>query len=250
MRIIATAIKLSFKRIFAYKKNLLFIVLDQCFEIITVWLFWLAFLALDIQVASWQRRDMYVFIGFSLISTAFGYIYNADWEVGSSILNGDIDRYLVRPQNPLVMMTLEKINVLGFFLTSVAGITVVAVFAENAGGAIIGIVVCVIATFIISLFFYTIACLAFFIYRVDSLVQIFRALFTIAKYPLHGLNRIIRVSVTAFVPLAFIATIPTDYAGKHTDYHLLIYLVVSLIVMLGIHRIVWHLGRRVYESAN
>ena len=91
------------------------------------------------------------------------------------------------------MMTLEKINVLGFFLTSVAGITVVAVFAENAGGAIIGIVVCVIATFIISLFFYTIACLAFFIYRVDSLVQIFRALFTIAKYPLHGLNRIIRV---------------------------------------------------------
>lgn len=204
----------------------------------------------------WSFHELLFIYGFANIPRGLDHMFTDYlWLLaGRVVVNGEFDRYLVRPINPLFQIIAQKFQPDGIGEV-VIGIILVA-YASTLGGisftflkVLVFILMALLATLIytsIKLFF---ASLAFWVKRSQSILFMFYSMSDFAKYPLEIYHKFIRLSITYIVPFALTAYIPASYflgAAELVPTLARISLITALAMILGYST--FQRGMKRYES--
>ena len=253
MSIIAKYIVLSVKKNFAYRINAWLVILDTLMDCVSIGLFWFSLLELDFDFIGWSKDYIILFMGFSLISSAFTLLFVGVWDIGEHIRKGTLDSYLVKPCNAVLLILLERANFLRFFVTLPIGLILVLLKAGNAGFLAImsSLLLCVVSSIVVQLVMVTLYETSFWIKKVDSYADVTSAIFSVSSYPMIFFGQKILMLFTYIVPIAFVGTIPTEIImGKTPTLLSLLISLGSAIIIMMMTYCVWKAGRKRYESAN
>lgn len=207
----------------------------------------------------WSLEQLVFIYGFAQIPRGIDHLLTDNlWLVAwRLVVNGDFDRYMLRPMNVFFQIIAEKLqpDALGELL--VGGILVVY-------SAIKGVVVldaAHIALFVVSVLagalIYTsikllFASLAFWIKRSGPFLQLAYEMAEFAKYPTEIYAKPLRFVITWVIPFAFVAYLPAGYfldagMGNHAGVIAIECAIAALFWLIAYG--VFRKGISVYESA-
>jgi len=207
----------------------------------------------------WSLEQLVFIYGFAQLPRGIDHLLTDNiWLVAwRLVINGDFDRYMLRPMNIFFQVIAEKLqpDALGELL--VGGILVVY-------SAVKGVVVLDgvhIALFVVSVLagalIYTsikllFASLAFWIKRSGPFLQLAYSMAEFAKYPTEIYAKPLRFVITWVIPFAFVAYLPAGYflgagAGNHIGV-IAIECAIAIVFWLIAYG-VFRKGISIYESA-
>lgn len=204
--------------------------------------------------------DQLVFIyGFAQIPRGIDHLFTDNiWMVAwRLVINGDFDRYMLRPMNVFFQVIAEKLQpdalgelLVGTILVVYSAVRgVVVLDAVHMGLFIVSVLAGALIYTSIKLLF---ASLAFWVKRSGPFLQLAYEMAEFAKYPTEIYAKALRFVITWLIPFAFVAYLPAGYfLGAGSGNHICvigiecIIAVVFWLIAYGIFR----KGIRQYESA-
>lgn len=204
----------------------------------------------------WSLEQLVFIYGFAQIPRGIDHLFtDSIWLVAYRyVINGDFDRYMLRPMNILFQVVSEKLQPDAIGELAMGAVLVVRAFC-------IGVVSFNLAQtilFIISLFagalIYTsiklfFAALAFWVKQSGPFLQMAYEMADFAKYPTEIYAKAIRFIITWIIPFAFVAYLPALYfLDKGPWYIILIECIISLVLWV-IAYATFKRGTMIYESA-
>lgn len=171
----------------------------------------------------WSFEQLMFIYGFAQIPRGIDHLFTDNiWLVAwRLVINGDFDRYMLRPMNIFFQVIAEKLqpDALGELL--VGGILVISAAAK--GIVIIDgihVVLFIISVFAGALIYTSIklffASIAFWVKISGPFLQVAYEMSDFAKYPTEIYTKLIRFLVTWVIPFAFVAYLPASYFLKET----------------------------------
>ena len=204
----------------------------------------------------WSLEQLIFIYGFAQIPRGIDHLFTDNiWLVAwRLVINGDFDRYMLRPMNVFFQVIAEKLqpDALGELL--VGSILVVYSTMQGAvvwnAGKILLFAVSVIAGALIytsvKLFF---ASFSFWIKRSGPFLQFAYELADFAKYPTDIYAKGIRFVITWVIPFAFVAYLPASYfLGVRSGAVIVVECLIALVFWLAAYGL-FCAGLRRYESA-
>ena len=206
--------------------------------------------------------DQLVFIyGFAQIPRGIDHLFTDNlWLVSwRLVINGDFDRYMLRPMNILFQIISERIkrDDLGELLVG----TILVIRSINKGIVVVDAVhiVLFIVSIIAGAFIYTaiklfFASIAFWIKISGPILQVAYEMSDFAKYPTEIYAKAVKFVITWVIPFAFVAYLPASYflgAGSFMGHSSLIIAVEAGIALIFciLAYIMFSVGIKNYESA-
>ena len=205
----------------------------------------------------WSLEQLIFIYGFAQIPRGLDHLLTDNlWLVAwRLVINGDFDRYMLRPMNVFFQVIAEKLqpDALGELLMG----TVLVVYSLCQGVAslswvqILMLPVSILAGALIytsiKLLF---ASLSFWIKRSGPFLQLAYEMADFAKYPTGIYHRAIRFVITWVVPFAFVAYLPASYfLGTGTSIGVIGMECLMAVALWCIAYSVFQRGIRRYESA-
>lgn len=220
----------------------------------------IAFIALVFRqipdLMGWTFYDLLFIYGFANIPRGIDHMFTDYlWLLaGNVIVQGEFDRYLLRPIHPLFQIIAQRFQPDGIG-EMIIGILLV-VYASSKGGIefTFGRVVLLLVMVIFSTIIYTsikliLASIAFWTKRSQSILFMFYSMSEFSKYPLAIYHKFIRTFITYIVPFALTAYIPASYfLGASTLLESLGLTVLISLIALAIGLIIFNQGIKQYES--
>ena len=211
----------------------------------------------------WSLEQLIFIYGFAQIPRGIDHLFTDNiWMVAWRIVvNGDFDRYMLRPMNILFQVISEKLqpDALGELLVG----TILVVRALFKG-------VLVVDAFHVLMFFVSIlagaliysaiklffASLSFWLKRSGPLLQVAYEMANFAKYPTEIYAKAIRFIITWVIPFAFVAYLPASYfLGAENFFEgaggvgvIGVEWLIAVVFMAAAYA-VFQRGTRIYESA-
>lgn len=206
--------------------------------------------------------DQLVFIyGFAQIPRGIDHLFTDNlWLVSwRLVINGDFDRYMLRPMNILFQIISERVqpDALGELLVG----TILVIRSLNKGIVVVDAVhiVLFIVSIIAGAFIYTaiklfFASIAFWIKISGPILQTAYEMSDFAKYPTEIYAKGVKFVITWVIPFAFVAYLPASYflgAGSFMGHSSLIIAVEAGIALIFciLAYIMFSVGIKNYESA-
>ena len=221
----------------------------------------IAFLYLVFQqipdLQGWTLDQLIFIYGFAQIPRGIDHLFTDNiWLVAYRlVINGDFDRYMLRPMNIFFQVIAEKLqpDALGELLIG----TILVVRSLTKGIVIVdGLHV---ALFFVSIFagalIYTsiklfFASLAFWLKVSGPFLQIAYDMANFAKYPTEIYSKGVRFLITWVIPFAFVAYLPASFFMKaDTSAGVVVIECAIAFVFWWIAYALFHRGTQVYESA-
>lgn len=163
----------------------------------------------------WTLDQLIFIYGFAQIPRGIDHLFTDNiWLVAwRLVINGDFDRYMLRPMNVFFQVIAEKLqpDALGELLVGTILVIrsiskgIVIVDGMHILMFIISVIVGAVIYTSIKLFF---ASLAFWIKRSGPFLQLAYTMSDFAKYPTTIYNKIIRFIITWVIPFSFVAYLP------------------------------------------
>lgn len=177
------------------------------------------------------------------------------WLIPRNILQGSMDRYLLRPINPLYSYLIERFQP-DAFGEIILG-TAISIFCFVQGGIpfsimkLLGIIVIIlIGVFIFTAVKLASASASFWLKDSYPLMQVSYELNDYTRYPLGIFPSPIRFIMTYVIPFSLVAYYPALYLlGKVSFLHVISILVPVTIVLCLIAIFIWNKGLKRYESS-
>ena len=207
----------------------------------------------------WSLEQLVFIYGFAQIPRGIDHLFTDNlWLVAwRLVINGDFDRYMLRPMDVFFQVIAEKLqpDALGELLVG----TILVVYSAVKGVVVLDAVH--IALFVVSIFagalIYTsiklmFASLAFWIKRSGPFLQLAYDMAEFAKYPTEIYAKALRFVITWVIPFAFVAYLPAGYfLGTGMGNHMGVIGIECAIaaVFWLIAYAVFHKGISIYESA-
>lgn len=205
----------------------------------------------------WSFDQLMFIYGFAQIPRGIDHLLTDNiWMVAwRFVINGEFDRYMLRPMNIFFQVIAEKLqpDALGELL--VGGILVISAAAKGIviidGIHVVLFVISIFAGAIIytsiKLFF---ASVAFWIKISGPFLQVAYEMADFAKYPTEIYTKLIRFLVTWVIPFAFVAYLPASFFLKETVSAGIIGIeCIIAVVFWCIAYALFQRGTRIYESA-
>lgn len=206
----------------------------------------------------WTREEVFFIYGFSLIPMALFDAFAMNFYMFSDkyIVQGELDRLLLRPLSSLFQLILEGISF--DFLADLTLGTAVLSYAWQAVGP--PLTPWVVLQFFAGVFgawgvltgvFLALTSVSFWTEdRVTILPPVYNLL-NFARYPLNIYRPFIRLLLTWAIPFGFVAFYPSSAFIQRGEEFRTFSLIVPLmgVLMLMIGRGVWHRGVRKYSGA-
>jgi ABC-2 type transport system permease protein len=204
----------------------------------------------------WSFYELLFIYGFANIPRGLDHMF-ADYLwllAGNVVVQGEFDRYLLRPINPLFQLIAQRFQPDGIGEVVIGIILVIFSTAEleieiNILQILIMIIMVIFATLIytsIKLFF---ASLAFWFKRSQSILFMFYSMSDFAKYPLEIYHKSIRTFITFIIPFALTAYIPASYFLAKTSLFASLFQIISIsLVTCIISYYTFVKGMKKYES--
>lgn len=205
----------------------------------------------------WSFEQLMFIYGFAQIPRGIDHLFTDNiWLVAwRLVINGDFDRYMLRPMNIFFQVIAEKLqpDALGELLVG----SILVITAVSKGIVIVDVLHIVL--FVVSIFagalIYTsiklfFASMAFWIKISGPFLQVAYEMADFAKYPTEIYNKVIRFLVTWVFPFAFVAYLPASFFLKETVSAGVIGIeCIIAIVFWSIAYAIFQRGTQKYESA-
>ena len=208
-------------------------------------------------LSGWSFYEILFIYGFAQIPRGIDHIFTDNlWMLsGNIIVNGNFDRYLIRPLNPLFEIIAERFQPDGFG-ELIIGIILMFLSSNNLNitftfGKILLLLFAIIcASFIYTAIKLAVACIAFWIKFAQSYLFMTYQLSNFAKYPMGIYPGAIRNILTFIVPFAFTGYYPGAYfLGKGSLFTGIILTFLVAVIGMCIAYMIWLKGISKYESS-
>lgn len=205
----------------------------------------------------WDINKMGFLYGFYLIPKALDHIFSDEiWQLSNGgITRGILDKYLVKPINPLFQLVAEMIQLEGLgelFL----GIIFLSIFTPtlNISFDFYQVVLLVICAFFSMWFFFAIklifASISFWTKRSIEVMTTIYEFSNFAKYPIDIFSGVIRFILTYILPFSVVIFFPIRALLFDGNLWLVtLYVIIASVVMFVISLMIWTKGLSRYESA-
>lgn len=207
----------------------------------------------------WTLEQLVFIYGFAQIPRGIDHLFTDNiWLVAwRLVINGDFDRYMLRPMNVFFQVIAEKLqpDALGELLVG----TILVVYSALKGVVVLdGVHIALFGVSVLAgALIYTaikllFASLAFWMKRSGPILQLAYEMAEFAKYPTEIYAKSLRFVITWVIPFAFVAYLPAGYfLGAGSGNHMgVIALECAIAVIFWLIAYgVFQKGIRIYESA-
>jgi ABC-2 type transport system permease protein len=205
----------------------------------------------------WSFHELLFIYGMFLMSFGIFHAFFSGvyWIGGKFVIEGQLDRVLLRPLDPLFQIICERVNI-----EDIGEFVVGAVIAAYAGWHLglqftilhwVALPIWIFSGVLIYLGVYTsLASASFWILDRIGLIPPVYNMMDFSRYPVTIYNRWLRVILCWIIPFAFVGFFPSTWFLGRRDFmlHFLVTPIVGLVCLL-IGFILFRLGLRRYESA-
>jgi ABC-2 type transport system permease protein len=205
----------------------------------------------------WGFYEVLFIYGFAQIPRGIDHIFTDNlWMLsGSIIVNGNFDRYLIRPLNPLFQIIAERFQpdgfgelIIGMILLSISSSNLNISF--NFENSVLFLFVVICGTFIYTAIKLAVASIAFWIKFAQSYLFMTYQISNFAKYPMSIYSNAIKGILTFIIPFAFTGYYPGAYfLGKESMFNGVILTFLVAVIGTFIAYFVWLAGIKNYESS-
>ncbi len=220
----------------------------------------LAFLTLIFEkiplLHGWSKYEVFFVYGMSIMPYAIfhGLFSNIYYLSNSFIIEGNLDRVLLRPVNGLFQIYTEKVELedlgdlaLGIGILVYASMKLSLQWGWDDYLVIIFLVLCAVG--ILLGVFTTLACLSFWFLDRAGLIPPIYNMMQFGRYPVTIYNPVIRFILSWVIPFAFIGFYPSTWFLRQQEFWHFIWITpVVAFCCLGMGFTVWQLGLKRYES--
>ena len=204
----------------------------------------------------WTLEQLIFIYGFAQIPRGIDHLFTDNiWLVAwRLVINGEFDRYMLRPMNVFFQVIAEKLqpDALGELLIG----TILVVTSIRKG--VVSVSPAHVGLFIVSIFagalIYTsiktfFAAFAFWIKRSGIFLQVAYELADFAKYPTNIYHKGIQFIITWVIPFAFVAYLPASFfLGKGESWVIGVECMIALVFWCVAYG-TFQYGLKYYESA-
>lgn len=221
-----------------------------------VLIFWGALLRHIQAFGEWSFPQLALYSGITFLGESFGGVFFGFRDLPRRIIDGGLDKFLVRPMNTLFAVLFEQVSVVYYLEELIASIilivTVICKYSISiqANNVFWGLVVLVLGVFSYYCVYGMVTFLAFWFGQVGTFRAIVFGLAESKQYPLSIFPNGLRFFLTYIIPIAFISFYPTAvFLGKTTvTFKFLAQLVVTVAVIFTLFCLVWSKGLKRYEA--
>jgi len=205
----------------------------------------------------WSFNEILFIYGFAQLPRGIDHLLTDNlWLLsGRIIVNGEFDRYLLRPINPLFHLIAEVFQpdafgelIVGIILvvTSISKLHITFTFLDVLVFMLVILCGSIIYTSI-KLFF---ASFAFWIKFSQAILYVTYSISDFAKYPISIYSKLVQGIMTFIIPFGFTAFFPASYfIGKVNAQVALGGTFIAAAISFAIGYSTWLMGIRAYESA-
>ncbi len=209
-------------------------------------------------LGGWDQWQVVFIYGVAMISRAlFGTVSYSFWQFASRyIMEGEFDRLLLRPVNPLLQLGLENIR-FEQYPNLFAGVGLIVLAADRMafewGAGDVALLVAFTAgggLLLIGLFLAVTTTSFWFEDRVGLAPPLFN-LMAFGKYPLTIFNSLVRFVLSFVIPFGFMAFYPATHFLQRGSNEFALFCYLTPVVGAGVFAAgygVWLLGIRSYRS--
>lgn len=205
----------------------------------------------------WNINMMGFLYGFYLIPKAVDHILSDQiWQLGNGgITRGILDKYLIRPLNPLFQLVAEMIQLEGFG-ELILGIIFLSIFGPKLliSWTVSNVLALIVCSFFAMWFFFSIklifGSLSFWTKRSIEVMTLIYDFSNFAKYPIDIFNRAVRFLLTFIIPFSVVIFFPIKaLLFNEPIWGIVLRVALSCTLMVVIAYFIWLKGLKKYESA-
>jgi len=250
--------KIGVMRQMAYRPQFFFMIIGKLIRISLLFFFFQAvFMKVD-RIGLWTYDQvLLLFATFHLVDYLMSITFhrNLAFHLPQLIRSGELDSRMLMPVNLLFFLSFETIDLIDFlsFIPSLGFLGYVLyrldfVFSwAQAGAYLLLIVNALLFLFSVVLI---IATISFWTTQSLGLARIFDNVLKVARYPLDIFEGFLRIVFLYFLPLVFIAQIPSQALLGLLDPWSVLYAVGVTCAFLAVAVVLWRVGLRNYMSAS
>lgn len=217
---------------------------------------WLVFSHTNV-LNGWSQPELLVVMGIFIL---MGGVINAFIQPNMTrlleeIQQGTLDYALTKPGDAQGLISIREFRV--WSLTDVAvGIIVLAYAVYHYQGTVgIGqslafLFTLLMGSILIYCFWLIITSTAFWIVRVDEIVNLFQGVYAAGRWPVSIYPRWLQAGLTFIIPVAFAVTIPAEALTSRLTPRVLIGTFALTIFFIILARVIWRLGLKNYSGAS
>lgn len=207
-------------------------------------------------LAGWSRGDAMILMGATfLLQAVLGAFFMALMEIPEQVRRGTLDYILVRPLDSQYWVSMRKFHFeqTGVLLASGAILAIGIRQTEIAPSALQWLTFAVLSFCAIAIFYsfnLLLMTLGIWFVRVENLWVLGDTVLQIARYPIDIYGAPLQRAFTYFVPLAFLATIPSRQLTQSADLVLTGLGILWTAVFFLVARCFWLFSVQNYSSAS
>lgn len=205
-------LRISTINLFQFPFEVLMKFIDLLFSILFLYAFWYSLNKVGVIIPGWNEFEVMILAGTGMISSGIAQIAFGFRDMEYLVLNGSLDKYLVRPIYPLLSIVFEKLFIFWIVFQCISGVGIICI-AVHQGGIILRHIIPATITIILGTFAYqfVFGCftlLTFWIGRVNSARSMIFSISEAKKYPLDIFPTKVYNIFIWLLPIGFLATIP------------------------------------------
>lgn len=247
---------ISWCKIRAFNFEFLMMFVHLLFNFSFILIFWNVLLRHIHTFGDWTFPELALFSGVTFLGESLGGIFFGFRDLPQRILNGDLDKFLVRPINTLFAVLFERVSIVYFLEQFIASILLIWIIIANYSitvrfdGLLMGTMTLMLGVVIYNLIYGIVTFLAFWVGRVGVFRAIIFGLIEAKQYPLSIFPANVRFFLTFIIPTALLSYFPTIMILGKSRVRLAFFMEISVlfILVIFVFQWVWKKGLARYEA--
>lgn len=207
-------------------------------------------------LSGWSFYEILFIYGFAQIPRGIDHVFTDQLWIFSwkTIAQGEFDRYLVRPLNPLFQVIVEKFQPDGFGEIIIGTILLIISWSKLSIEVTVGKIFALIFMILCATLIYTaiklaVTSITFWVKFAQSYLFMVYQLSTFVKYPITIYPNWVKGILTFIIPFAFTGYFPGAYLLGRVSffYGVIMTFIISMVSIFIAYRI-WLIGISKYES--
>ncbi len=219
----------------------------------------LLFMALIFQqipdLNGWTLTEMMFLYGYFQLPRGLDHLITDNiWLIPTKVRRGEIDRYLLRPINPLFQLVIERFQVEAFGELAVGVVLMVVTIPQlhipvTIGTIALGLLFIILGSLIYTSIKLITASIGFWVINSMPIMTTIYNIADFSKYPTTIFPRVIQWTVTYLIPFAFVSFLPATVLLNRADgTPILIGSVIAVTLLTVSAYALWNWGLKSYQS--
>jgi ABC-2 type transport system permease protein len=209
------------------------------------------------QLRGWTQPELLAVMGVHILMGGLigAFIQPNMIRLTEDVRDGRLDFMLTKPEDAQVLVSVREFRVWRLVDVVIGGV-VLALALANLGtglsvfGAAAFAVAIIVGASMIYCFWLFITTFAFWIVRLDEIVELFEGIYQAGRWPVTIYPGWLRIGLTFLVPIAFAVTVPAEALANRLTVETLALAIGFAVVLLVGTRLWWRFGLKHYSGAS